>query len=93
MPYWNFALPTCHKATLHRDYPASLKKMCEIVMSTEITEESVCAEGGRVFLCECVHACVTYAGCRTLACKLICECVYASVIGVMTELQHVPLIP
>lgn len=40
-------------------------------------------EGG--LLCECVHACVMYAGCRTLVCKLICECVYASVIGVMVE--------
>lgn len=30
-------------------------------------------EGG--LLCGCGHACVTYAGCRTLVCKLICECV------------------
>lgn len=53
----------------------------------------MCVEGGGGSWCGCVHACVTYAGCRTLVCKLICKCVYASVIGVMVELQHVPLIP
>lgn len=74
----------------YRDYPTSLKKMCEIVMSTEITEESVCA-GGRWR--GCMHACVTYAECRTLVCKLIWESVYASVIGAMVELYHVPFIP
>lgn len=58
MPYWNSALPTCHKAALHRDYPASLKKMCEIVMSTEITEESVCAGGRRgAFVWVCARMC------------------------------------
>lgn len=52
----------------------------------------MCRQEKGGLLCECVHACVMYAGCRTLVCKLICECVYASVIGVMVELQRVALI-